>query len=178
LDNIFKLYGGTTQIFKNYYLVHLSMVGLKDIEDSTVRVLVKESRNLDRGRSALAFHPSHHTGPRLLVNAIQPGSYIRPHRHHTYSGETWMIYQGSVGLVTFDDQGEVNEKAILGIDRPVVEIPDKTWHTALALEEDSVVYELSMGPYREGDYKEFMPGTPEEGTREVFEFYKKLRSLF
>jgi len=43
-----------------------------------------------------------------LFNAIEPGSYIRPHRHASDPREELLIaVRGLVALVTFDDQGAV-----------------------------------------------------------------------
>ena len=43
------------------------------------------------------------------------------------------------------------------------EIPERTFHTLIALDPGSVVYEIKDGPYNPIDDKNFAPWAPKEG---------------
>ncbi len=49
-----------------------------------------------------------------LFNAIEPGSYIRPHRHlHPPKTETMVVVAGRLGFMSFRDDGSVAERVVL-----------------------------------------------------------------
>lgn len=85
-----------------------------------------------------------------LLNAIEPGTYIQPHRH--LDPPTWEIFlmvRGSGVLLTFDDAGVVVERLVLNAGGPDrgVEIRAGTWHTIVSMEPGTVFLEVKQGPY-------------------------------
>lgn len=85
-----------------------------------------------------------------LLNAMEPGTYIRPHRHLNPSkDEVFLLLRGRVAVFIFDDQGEIRETTILD---PLTgtygaEIKAGIWHGLLVLETGSVIYEIKQGPF-------------------------------
>jgi cupin fold WbuC family metalloprotein len=85
-----------------------------------------------------------------LLNAIEPGTYIQPHRH--LDPPTWEIFllmRGAGVFLTFDDTGMVVDRLELnaaGPDRGV-EISAGTWHTIVSLAQGTVFLEIKQGPY-------------------------------
>ena len=138
---------------------------------------VAASRKSPRGRIILPLHRSATDPYQRMLNAVQPGSYIRPHRHHDPpKGETVIVLRGAVRFLIFRANGAVARDVVLaarggpyGLDvRPGV------YHTFIALEPDSVVFEAKTGPYHERADKEFAPWAPAEGTPEAAQYLERL----
>ena len=84
-----------------------------------------------------------------LFNAIEPGTYIRPHRHGEDIWELFLLVRGSAVLLVFEDNGRVTEQFVLDADGPQkgVELPPRAWHTIASLEPGTVFFEVKQGPY-------------------------------
>ena len=144
--------------------------------------LTTDSKMSPRCRQHRNVHSSFDDPCQRLFNAIQPNSYIRPHRHFVDSRDEMLIaLQGSMALLTFDDEGEV--VGIMGLGTGIheisevcvaVEIPSSVWHTVIALEQDSVLLEIKAGPFDPQQAKEFAIWSPEEGTPEAGHYLSKL----
>ncbi len=81
-----------------------------------------------------------------LAIAMEPGTLIMPHRHpHTW--EVLTALKGRFAVLLFDDAGNVTERAELGEDCSVVEIPDGGWHAVLSRDVGAVIFEVKHGPY-------------------------------
>ena len=100
-----------------------------------------------------------------IINAGQPESYMRPHKHENPDKtEIVVILQGKVALVYFNDQGQIYQAEILevnGSTRVVRTLP-RVWHTTVFLREDSIVLSAIQGPYDEGTHKQLAPWAPAE----------------
>jgi hypothetical protein len=85
--------------------VMYSMITL--IDDALLDAVCAEAAASPRRRKNRNFHPrDDHPGHRLL-NAMQPDSYIPPHRHlDPNKDETFVVLRGSIGVVIFDDDRE------------------------------------------------------------------------
>lgn len=108
-----------------------------------------------------------------LFNAIEPGTYIQPHRHR--EPPTWEIFlmvQGSGVFLTFEDDGTVRDRLVLsasGAERGV-EISAGTWHTIASLEPGSVFFEVKQGPYVPPQPGNRADWAPAEGERDAAHF--------
>ncbi len=61
---------------------------------------------------------------------MEPGTYIRPHRHrHTF--ELLLPLKGRFVVLNFDDHGVVTNRVVLGETRTALEMEAGTWHTVL-----------------------------------------------
>lgn len=81
-----------------------------------------------------------------LAIAMEPGTLILPHRHpHTW--EILTALRGRFTVLVFDDAGTVTERAELGADTSVVEIPSGGWHAVLSRDVGAVIFEVKHGPY-------------------------------
>lgn len=110
-----------------------------------------------RRRKNRNFHESDAQPGHRLLNAIEPGSYIMPHRHRDPDkGETMVVLRGALGLISFDDDGRIVDavKVSAGGTPMGVDIPHGTWHTVFALQSGTVFLEAKAGPY--------LPLTPDE----------------
>jgi cupin fold WbuC family metalloprotein len=105
-----------------------------------------------------------------MLNAMEPGTYVRPHKHENPDKrEAFILLRGSFLIVEFDDSGNITEHVILSQQQGVygLEIAPRTYHTLISLEEGSVIYELKDGPYIVQTDKVFAPWAPEEGSPEA-----------
>ena len=76
--------------------------------------LSDEARSNPRLRKNLNIHPNDGFPAHRLLNAIEPDSYIRPHRHlDPLKDETFIILKGKLGIIVFDNDGGINEKILL-----------------------------------------------------------------
>ena len=104
-----------------------------------------------------------------MLNAIEPGSYIRPHRHlDPDKMEMFVVLKGNGAVITFDDNGQMLECFMLEADGEMlgVELPPGVWHTVVSMEEGTVFVEVKDGPYLPSTDKDFaawapLPDTPE-----------------
>lgn len=96
------------------------------------------------------FHKTLNDPVNRLLNAMEPGSYIRPHRHiNPDKDEIFLLLRGRVAVFTFDDEGNITEKLVLD---PLegaygAEIEPGVWHSLLVLKPKTVIYEVKAGPF-------------------------------
>lgn len=132
------------------------------------------------------IHASHEAPFQRLFIAFGLDSYVRPHRHHLVpKDETLVAVQGLLGVLVFDDAGQVVQQFKLGTQShaapgvgPVVDMPAGTWHTVLALTPDAVLLEGKAGPFDPKGPREFADWAPEEGADEALALLREWRSLF
>lgn len=94
-----------------------------------------------RLRQHCNVHQSHQDASQRLFNAIELGSYIRPHRHASDPREELLIaVRGVMATLTFDDQGAVTHMLRISTERHGdemavgAEVSSSTWHAVIALE--------------------------------------------
>lgn len=153
----------------------LALFGPDDLERA-----LAASRASPRKRIILPFHRTLDDPLHRMLNAIQPGSYVHPHRHlSTPKSEAWIVLRGELLFVSFDDDGRVDQSAVLapgGAHFGVDLVPGR-YHTIVALEPDTVIYEVKSGPYTKDADKAFAPWAPAEGTPEAEVYLAELEEL-
>ena len=128
-----------------------------------------EARQHPRLRLNHNFHREQDSVQRFL-NVLQPGTYVRPHRHRRNGSgtgfECFLVLQGAIGLLLFNGKGEIQQQLHLSATGPThgIEVDENQFHTLVALEADSVIFELKQGPYQPAQDKDFLRGFPLEGT--------------
>jgi len=116
------------------------------------------------------FHADDAARAHRLLNAIEPGSYLMPHRHlDANKDETMLVLRGRLGVIFFDELGQVQQSAVLAASGPVcgVDIPHGVYHTIVALDPGTVMFEAKAGPYLPLDEVERAPWAPAEGAPEA-----------
>jgi cupin fold WbuC family metalloprotein len=143
--------------------------------------LTAQAQCSPRKRQHRNIHESYADQCQRLFNAIEPGSYIRPHRHAADPRDELLIaVRGSMALVTFDEQGIVTEVIRFGADRNGdglavgAEVPANTWHTVKASEPGCVLLEVKAGPFDPNQSKDLAPWAPDEGTAGADNYLNKL----
>jgi len=148
------------------------------IDDALLNEVCAEAAASPRRRKNRNFHPADDHPAHRLLNAMQPDSYIPPHRHlDPDKDETFVVLRGALGVIVFDDAGNVTRAARVGAGSTVlgVDIPHGTWHTAIALEADTVFLEAKAGPYLPFTAAERAPWAPAENSSEALPYLAMLR---
>ncbi len=139
-------------------------LSLRPIDWVLLDTATAAARRSPRRRHTLRFHEL----PELLqrmVNAVEPESYAPPHQHRDPDkAEVFVCLRGRAVVVRFDAAGEIVEATTVAAGGPVlgVEIPPQAWHTLLALEPGTVLFEVKEGPYDAATDKRFAPWAPPE----------------
>lgn len=151
--------------------------GLTVVDQAVFRRLSSTAREGSRFRQHLNLHQSYDEVCQRLLNAVEPESYIRPHRHECPSQkETLLVMQGSVALLIFNDNGTIEYSETFGEDcgSKLMEIDSMIWHTVLALEPNTILFEVKQGPFVEARAKCLASWAPHEGTQEAIEYHAGL----
>jgi cupin fold WbuC family metalloprotein len=149
------------------------------INDEMIRRAVAASRESPRKRIILPFHKSPADTLHRMLNAIQAGSYVQPHRHlHPPKAESIIVLQGAIRYVAFNDSGDIKSSHKLS-PGPDFGIDTKAgvFHTFFALAPDTVLFEVKPGPYDPASDKDFADWAPKEGSAESVNYLGKLHAL-
>lgn len=151
------------------------------IDRALLDAVTAEAKAGPRGRKNRNFHSADAFPVHRLLNAIEPGSYVQPHRHlEPAKDETLVVLRGRLGLVLFDDAGEVVRRAVLGPDEETlgVDIPHGTWHSMVALVSGTVFFEAKAGPYLPLTAEEKAAWAPAEGEPLAARYAALLATMF
>jgi cupin fold WbuC family metalloprotein len=143
----------------------------------------RDAKSNSRKREILALQRGPSDSLQRMLNAIEPGSYVRPHRHHAPpKPESLVLLSGSVGFVLFHDDGTPNYEASVLLHKTdgaiALDCRESIWHTFFALEPDTVVFESKSGPFDPRTDKEFAPWAPAEGVAEAATYLERLVTGF
>ena len=136
------------------------------IDQKLLDEMVVKSRAAKRGRTHYTFHKFDNDTLQRMLNAMQPGTYLQPHKHENPDKqEVFLVLTGKFLVVEFDDNGEISDHMILDIKshQHAAEIAERVYHTVICLVPDSIAYELKDGPYNPIDDKNFASWAPKEG---------------
>lgn len=123
---------------------------MKIIDINLLDQVTDEAKKSPRLRMNYNFHESLDDPINRLLNAMEPGTYIPPHRHlNPDKREIFIVLRGSLLVLLFDDNGNVTDARTVD---PLsgtfgMEIDSRVWHSFIILEEGTVVYEIKDGPY-------------------------------
>ena len=155
--------------------------GGRFLDGGVLDALSAEARSRPRHRANGNLHAMEDPVHRLL-NAVEPGTYIRPHRHlHPPKDETYLVVRGALGLVLFDASGAVAATRRLSVaagEAFGVDLPAGVLHTVVALEEGTVFFEVKAGPYVPPAGDDVPAWAPAEGEPAGTAYEARLRALF
>ena len=137
-----------------------------------------------RKRQHRNIHQSYADPCQRLFNAIEPTSYICPHRHVGDPGKELLIaVRGVMALVAFDDSGAVLDILRFGSEKygtglaVGAEVSAFQWHTVIALQPDCVLLEVKAGPFDPSRAKDLAPWAPGEESSVALDYLEKLAAL-
>lgn len=156
-------------------------VGMKLINENLLDKVTTEAQSSARLRMNYNFHEQLDDPINRLINAIEPESYLRPHRHlNPDKEEIFLILRGSAVLFLFDETGNITEQILLNPKQGSygAEIGPGVWHTLLVLESGTVIYEVKQGPFAPLSPENFAPWSPApEDVEDVKRYMDTLREL-
>jgi len=138
------------------------------INEAFISDTSKKAKNSPRLRMNFNFHKEDSATLQRMLNAMEPGTYIQPHKHENPDKvEAFFALRGRILVVEFSNEGEIIEHIVLDAIKGNygVEIPPRTWHTLISLDFGSVAYEVKDGPYNVIVDKNFAPWAPPEGDK-------------
>lgn len=130
------------------------------LDSVSARAQANPRRRMNHNLHPDDAHPAHR-----LLNAVEPDSYVRPHRHlDPLKDETILCLRGRFGCILFADDGAVQSLCVLSPDGvPGIDIGHGQYHSLVALDSGSVMFEAKAGPYRPLSAGEFAPWAPDSG---------------
>ena len=143
------------------------------INQDFIRQTSDKAKTSARKRMNYNFHKEDAATLQRMLNAIEPDSYIRPHKHENPDKvEAFFVLKGKMAVIEFDDSGEIVDYIILdsSLGNFGCEIPARTWHSIISLEIGSVAYEVKDGPYNPIDDKNFASWAPVEGHENTLDY--------
>lgn len=123
---------------------------MKLIDQKLLDETTEKAKQSPRLRMNYNFHETLDDPVNRLLNAMEPDTYLRPHRHlNPDKTEVFILLRGKVALFLFDDCGKVTETLILDPRKGCYggEIPAGIWHGLVVLESGTVIYEIKQGPF-------------------------------
>lgn len=151
------------------------------VDGTLLDQLTDKARQSPRLRMNHNFHPADDAVCHRLLNAVEPGSYIRPHRHlDREKDETFVLVRGVLGVLTFNDDGGVAATALLTArtDTCIVTVPHGVWHTAVSLSPGTIFFEAKAGPYLPFTEQETAPWAPAADDGAVSAYLQSLCACF
>ncbi len=145
---------------------------IRRIDQSLLDRVAAQAVRHPRRRMHHNFH-QHSEPVQRFLNAVEPGSYVRPHRHvDPPKWEMFVCLRGQGAAVVFDDEGRIAEICRLSPARGDhgVEIEAGAWHSIVSLERGSVFLEVKEGPYEPKHAGAFAPWSPAPDEPGVAEF--------
>ncbi len=138
------------------------------------------ARENPRLRKNLNIQPNDEFCCHRLLNAMEPDSYIRPHRHlDPVKDETFVLIRGRIGVIVFDELGSITETALLEPEGVVVlDIPHGRYHSAVCLDPGSIFFEAKAGPYLPFTAAEKADWAPEDNAPEARAYLQRLKAQF
>lgn len=154
---------------------------MKILNEALLDTTTEKAKQSARLRMNYNFHEELDDPVNRLINAMEPGTYLRPHRHlNPEKDEIFILLRGKVVVFLFDDAGNITEKLVLDPKAGVygAEIKAGIWHGLVVLESGSVIYEVKQGPFSPLSPENFAPWSPDPNDSEgVKSFIDKLMSL-
>ena len=143
--------------------------------------LSARARSVPRLRAHHNLHDSPEAPAHRMLVAIEPGSYVRPHRHlDPNKAETIIVLRGRLGVIVFDEAGRREEAREMTPGGAVIgyNIPPGVFHSIVCLAPGTIFIEAKAGPYAVPLAAEWGTWAPAEGEPGTAEALAAMRSAF
>ncbi|MGL1934966.1 MAG: WbuC family cupin fold metalloprotein [Fibrobacterales bacterium] len=138
--------------------------------------LSQEASNNPRKRKNLNVHQLEDPIQRFF-NALEPKTYVQPHRHiDPPKIETFIHVKGAFLVVLLKDDGSILrvERFSNSKENIVMDLQPGVWHTLICEEPSTVYFEIKTGPYKAPTDKDFAPWAPKPETLEAQHYLDQL----
>lgn len=146
---------------------------MKIIDKATLDAMTQTARRVSRGRTNVNFHDGYDDPVQRLAIAMEPGSYVKPHRHpQVNKWEFFLVLRGELDFYLFDNAGCLTDRIRLSAtgSQQGIEIPPDTWHCTQAVGSGTLFLEVKPGPYQPMNEKDFADWAPDENEPGVADF--------
>lgn len=148
-----------------------------NLSEEMIKDGLHASRECARKRIILPVHREQEAEVQRMINFLQPGTYIRPHKHPlSHATESIIVLKGRIRFFIFDEKGKILNETEVGC-KPipaVLDIEPQVWHSFLVLEVDTILFECKKGPYDAKTDKIFASWAPEERSKEAEDWIESL----
>ena len=119
---------------------------MKIISSDLLRKISGKASLSSRKRENFNFHETFSDPINRMLNAIEPRSYVRPHKHEDPDKrEIFILLKGKLAVVFFDNLGNATECITLdGVNNIGVEIESGVWHTIISLEKGTALSSIKF----------------------------------
>lgn len=151
---------------------------MKQITATMLADLSAQAQASPRRRANHNLHVQLDDPIQRLAIAMEPDTYVRPHRHP----HTWELLYPLVGhfvVLHFDAVGIVTARSVLGNDAALIENPAGGWHAVHSLDAGGVIFEVKQGPYRpiaDADYAPWSPAAESADAARLNAWYAVART--
>ena len=153
------------------FLAEGPIAAIGEAELNALRAAVKASA---KRRARINAHPDGEDALHEMIIAIDPSSYIRPHKHPGKS-EAFHIIEGEVDIVVFTDDGEIDRIVPLGPPGSgrsfYYRMSQAFFHTLIIRSDVLIVHEITNGPFRPAAtvFADFAPDDLEPGKAAAYQ---------
>jgi len=147
------------------------------IDNGLLEEVSSQAKTSARKRMNFNFHDRPEALMQRMLNAMEPETYIQPHKHESPDkSEAFFCLRGKILVVEFEEDGQISDHFLLDASNGNFgcEIKPRRYHCIISLETGSVAYEVKDGPYNPAVDKHFAPWAPAEGSPDAIHYLKKL----
>lgn len=144
---------------------------MKLVDSAQLGHMSEAAAQAPRRRTHFNLHDMAADPVQRVVIALEPGTYVRPHRHGDGVWELFVLLDGACTVLIFDDVGRVIQRVDLApAGTRLAQVPAGAWHSVVALEPRTIAFEVKPGPYCATTDKNFAVWAPPEGDAKVADF--------
>jgi len=142
---------------------------MKKIDQDLLDQISEKAKQSGRLRMNYNFHESMDDSIQRMLNALEPDTYLPPHRHlNPDKDEIFIVLRGQVLLLEFNDDGDIISHMIIDPEQGTfgAEVAAGVWHTLITLKPDTVIYEVKQGPFTPISPENIAPWVPKSSSTE------------
>lgn len=155
--------------------------GVEVVDQHVLDALTSRAKATPRLRQHQNLHESYQDPCQRLLNAVEPGSYLRPKRDVSVPRDKLLVaLRGRFALLRFDDNGcitDVAEFTADGVGGVAVEVAPTCWSTVVSMKTGSVLLEVRSGPFDPNHLGDFAPWAPEPEDEGATEYLRRLQAF-
>ncbi len=156
-----------------------SRVPFSGVDRAMLDLVQAQAKKSPLKRSRICCHQSSQDSPQEMLICLEPGTYIRPHRHFNRA-ESGLVLQGTADALFFDEGGQLTDAWPMGLletgRRFFYRIQEPVFHCLVVTEGPFIFHEVSTGPHDPAE-SEFASWSPDASLEnEVGHYLTKLKA--
>lgn len=158
--------------------VFLSVLPFGSIDREGLDQLEEAALVAPRRRARICCHSNANDNPQEMLIALQPRTYIRPHKHYR-KVESGLAVRGLADAVFFDDAGQITDVWPIAPEqtgcRIFYRIAEPVFHCLLLRNTGFLFHEVATGPFRKEDTVFATWSPSEDDSDPVVQYLRDLR---